>query len=179
MTNSNPTLAKPTNRPTPAYELHRTPALTLGGNSADKASAPELANLHVGKGLELKGKISSCDSLVIEGNVEAEIESGSLTVSETGQVKGDAQVDEAEIEGLFEGTLEVKGCLIIRATGKVTGIVHYGQLMIDQGGRLIGDVDVNPEKDTKNSAAKKPDEKTGEKADAKVGTHKPVVAAAE
>jgi len=154
-TSSTPTstTGKSSERTTAAYELRRTPAHTLGGNTVEEV--PQLANLHVGKGLELKGKISSCDSLVIEGNVEAEIESGSLTVSETGQVKGDAQVEEAEIEGLFEGTLEVKGCLIIRATGKVSGIIHYGQLMIDQGGRLIGDVDVNPQKDEKKSSTEK------------------------
>lgn len=170
MTHSSSPTANTSDRTTPAYELRRTPVHTLGGGSVNKAPAPELANLHVGKGLELKGKISSCDSLVIEGNVEAEIESGSLTVSETGQVKGDAQVDEAEIEGLFEGTLEVKGCLIIRATGKVSGTVHYGQLMIDQGGRLIGEVDVNTANDAQTSSTKKTSDATD--------TGKPIVAAA-
>ncbi|MBV1887355.1 MAG: polymer-forming cytoskeletal protein [Parvibaculaceae bacterium] len=169
MTHSSTT--KTPDRTTAAYELRRTPALTLGGSSVNETPTPELANLHVGKGLELKGKISSCDSLVIEGNVEAEIESGSLTVSETGQVKGDAQVDEAEIEGLFDGTLEVKGCLIIRATGKVSGTIHYGQLMIDQGGRLIGEVDVNTASEIKTSSTKKTTPTTD--------TSKPIVAAAE
>lgn len=171
-----PTPTKPNERTPAAYELRRTPAHTLGGSAVEETPEPQLANLHVGKGLELKGKISSCDSLVIEGNVEAEIESGSLTVSETGQVKGDAQVEEAEIEGLFDGTLEVKGCLIIRATGKVSGTIHYGQLMIDQGGRLIGEVDVAPDQSAKKSSTTDTEHK---KTNTKGSDLKPIVAAAE
>ena len=78
---------------------------TLQSHAANSSTttAPTAANLHVGRGLKLEGKIQSCDSLVIEGDVQATIESGTLTISESGDVRGDATVDTAEINGKFEG----------------------------------------------------------------------------
>jgi cytoskeletal protein CcmA (bactofilin family) len=104
------------------------------------SSTPTAANLHVGRGLKLEGKIQSCDSLVIEGDVQATIESGTLTISETGDVRGEATVDAAEINGKFDGTLTVKKCLTINSSGRVTGTVHYGELKVEQGGQVSGEI---------------------------------------
>ncbi len=137
-------------RSIPAYEMKRPPVRTLGGTPQSQPQAQAQnerhAHLHVGRGLDLKGEIRSCEALVIEGNVEAEIESGSLTVGESGVVKGQANVDEAEIEGNFDGTLNVKGCLAIKSTGKVRGTIHYGELRVEQGGQLTGELDVGTPK---------------------------------
>ena len=70
--------------------------------------------------------------------MQATIESGSLTVSETGDVRGEATVDEAEITGKFDGTLLVRKCLTITSTGRVTGEVRYGELKVEQGGQMSG-----------------------------------------
>ena len=78
---------------------------------------------------------------IIEGDVQATIESGTLTISETGEVRGDATVDQAEIQGRFDGTLVVRKCLTINATGRVTGTIRYGELKVEQGGRLTGQVE--------------------------------------
>ncbi len=125
---------------TPAYEIRKPAVRTLQSHPSHSASATP-ANLHVGRGLKLEGKIESCDSLVIEGDVQATIESGTLTISETGEVRGDATVDQAEIQGRFDGTLVVRKCLTINATGKVTGTIRYGELKVEQGGRLTGQVE--------------------------------------
>lgn len=104
------------------------------------SSATPAANLHVGRGLKLEGKIQSCDSLVIEGDVQATIESGTLTITESGDVRGDATVEEAEVNGKFDGTLTVKKCLTINSSGRVTGKVRYGELKIEQGGQVSGEI---------------------------------------
>ena len=44
--------------------------------------------------------------------------------------------------GRFEGTLNARGKLLIRSTGHLTGQIVYGQLEIELGGQLIGDVQV-------------------------------------
>ena len=125
---------------TPAYEMRKPAVRTLQSFSSASTNATP-ANLHVGRGLKLEGKIESCDSLVIEGDVQATIESGTLTISETGEVRGDATVDQAEIQGRFDGTLVVRKCLTINATGRVTGTIRYGELKVEQGGRLTGQVE--------------------------------------
>ncbi|MFZ3033801.1 MAG: polymer-forming cytoskeletal protein [Parvibaculum sp.] len=132
---------------TPSYELRKPAVRTLQTNSpsygSSSASGITPANLHVGRGLKLEGKIQSCDTLVIEGDVQATIESGSLTISETGEVRGEATVDEAEINGKFDGTLIVKKCLTINATGRITGTVRYGELKVEQGGKISGEIEAS------------------------------------
>lgn len=136
-------LQPPTKNVTPSYEARKPTVRTFQSpntNITPSASSAPSANLHVGRGLKLEGKIQSCDTLMIEGDVKATIESGTLTISETGDVSGDATVDEAEINGRFDGTLTVKNCLTINATGRVTGVVLYGELKVEQGGQVSGEI---------------------------------------
>lgn len=125
---------------TPSYQARKTQVRTLQSNTPSSNAASPAANLHVGRGLKLEGKIQSCDSLVIEGDVQATIESGTLTITETGDVRGDATVDEAEVNGKFDGTLTVKKCLTINSSGRVTGTVRYGELKVEQGGQVSGEI---------------------------------------
>lgn len=100
----------------------------------------EDANLHVGRGLRLKGEVSSCDRLAVEGDVEATIAARVLAISATGQVKGSAEVETAEIDGRFDGQLTVRGCLSVRRSGQVTGTVVYDALEVEKGGCVTGDL---------------------------------------
>jgi cytoskeletal protein CcmA (bactofilin family) len=96
--------------------------------------------LMVGRGISLNGKISSCDRLIIEGNVEAELENcHTVEVTESGTFKGAAEIAGAEISGQYEGSLTVRENLLIRATGRVSGTVRYGRLQIEDGGEINGD----------------------------------------
>tara|TARA_R110000868_G_scaffold91679_5_gene254075 strand:- start:20992 stop:21648 length:657 start_codon:yes stop_codon:yes gene_type:complete len=142
----------PTRQITPSYEVRKPAVRTLqthspsfGSSSSSAASMASgsitPANLHVGRGLKLEGKIQSCDTLVIEGDVQATIESGTLTISETGEVRGEATVDQAEINGKFDGTLIVRKCLTVNATGRITGTIRYGELKVEQGGKISGEVE--------------------------------------
>jgi cytoskeletal protein CcmA (bactofilin family) len=127
---------------TPSYEARKPAVRTLQSHSPSSSpSSSTSANLHVGRGLKLEGKIQSCDSLVIEGDVQATIESGTLTITETGEVRGEATVDQAEINGKFDGTLIVKKCLTINSTGRITGTIRYGELKVEQGGKITGEVE--------------------------------------
>ncbi|MEQ9225682.1 MAG: polymer-forming cytoskeletal protein [Parvibaculum sp.] len=133
---------------------------TLQSTNPSSAAASPAANLHVGRGLKLEGKIQSCDSLVIEGDVQATIESGTLTITETGDVRGEATVDEAEVNGKFDGTLTVKKCLTINSSGRVTGTVHYGELKVEQGGQVSGEIRAADAKSETPRLASKNDQKS-------------------
>ncbi len=100
----------------------------------------ETKRLIVGRGISLNGKISSCDRLIIEGNVEAELENcHTVEVTESGRFKGAAEIAGAEISGQYEGSLTVRDNLLIRNTGRVNGTVRYGRLHIEEGGEINGD----------------------------------------
>ena len=49
-------------------------------------------------------------------------------------------IDVAEIHGSFDGELTARSQLIIHATGKVSGKIRYGKLLINEGGELCGDI---------------------------------------
>jgi len=100
-----------------------------------------VSKLIVGPDIKLKGaEITDCDTLVVEGRVEAAMESRVLQIAEIGVFDGKAAVDMAEIRGRFDGELTVRKQLVIRATGHVSGKIRYGKLSIEEGGELSGDI---------------------------------------
>ncbi len=106
-----------------------------------KKADGETKRLTVGRDIILSGEITSCDVLVVEGRVEATLSnSHAIEISSTGHFKGKAEIDEGDINGSFDGTLTVRNRLLVRSTGKVTGIVRYGQLEVERGGEVTGDV---------------------------------------
>jgi cytoskeletal protein CcmA (bactofilin family) len=99
------------------------------------------SKLIVGPDIKLKGaEITDCDTLVVEGRVEAAMDSRVIQISEQGVFSGTVGIDIAEIHGRFEGDLTARKQLVIHATGKVTGKIRYGKLTIEEGGELSGDV---------------------------------------
>ena len=99
------------------------------------------STLTVGPNIKLKGvEITDCDTLVVEGTVEATMDSRLMQITAAGAFKGSADIDIAEIHSAFDGELTVRDKLVIYATGRVTGKVRYGKLVIEEGGQLSGEV---------------------------------------
>ena len=100
------------------------------------------SKLTVGPNIKLKGvEITDCDTLVVEGMVEATMDSRVMQISEKGAFKGSAEIDIAEIHGQFDGNLTVRQKLVIYSTGKVSGKIRYGNVVIEEGGRLSGEIE--------------------------------------
>ena len=105
------------------------------------------ARLIVGPEVKLKGaEILDCDTLVVEGRVEATMDSRVIRIAGQGSFNGKVSIDIAEIHGTFEGELTARHQLIVHATGRVSGKIRYGKLVIDEGGELCGDVNTLSEK---------------------------------
>jgi cytoskeletal protein CcmA (bactofilin family) len=85
-------------------------------------------------------EITDCDTLIVEGHVEATMDSRVIEIAEKGTFSGTAGIDIAEIHGSFSGELTVRKCLTVHATGKVSGNVRYGKVVIEGGGEISGDV---------------------------------------
>jgi cytoskeletal protein CcmA (bactofilin family) len=99
--------------------------------------------LIVGQGIRLSGEISSCDRLVVEGAVEATLnDTRALEIAESGRFTGGCEVEEADISGVYEGDLTVRKRLFVRGSGKLTGTVRYGELELERGGQIAGNISV-------------------------------------
>jgi cytoskeletal protein CcmA (bactofilin family) len=133
-------------RPTQAVSTAPAPA----ANAADAdvtvpstmgATERKEARLVVGPDIKLKGvEISDCDTLIVEGRVEATLDSRVLEITPNGVFHGTIAVDNAEIHGRFEGELTVRKQLTIYGAGKVSGKIRYAKIKVEEGAELQGEI---------------------------------------
>lgn len=101
----------------------------------------DVRRLTVGREITLTGEIATCDVLVVEGNVSATLRDGRLIeITEAGMFQGSVEIDNADIAGKFEGDLVVHDRLTVRSTGRITGRVQYGELEVQAGGQIVGEI---------------------------------------
>ena len=148
---------------TPVSPSSLTTANAASSNAATATAAAAAvkeggSKLTVGPNIKLKGvEITDCDTLVVEGTVEATMDSRVIQIAESGAFKGSVSIDIAEIRGQFDGNLTAREKLVIHATGKVTGKIRYGKVVIEEGGQLSGEVSVGTggsESSSTNSSGK-------------------------
>ncbi len=116
-----------------------------GGTENERSigSYSEGKKLIVGRDMALSGSINACEKLIVEGRVEANIaDCQEIEIAETGTFVGEAEIDVAEISGLFEGTLIARELLLVHNSGKVHGSVRCGRLEVERGGEIVGDIRV-------------------------------------
>ena len=135
-------IAPQTASPTPP------PAQNGAARMAEHASAKPTdtsvdsgSRLIVGPDVKLKSaEILDCDTLVVEGRVEATMDSRVIRIAENGLYSGKVCIDIAEIHGEFEGELTARSQLLIHATGRVRGTIRYGKMLIEEGGQISGEI---------------------------------------
>lgn len=108
----------------------------------------EAKRLTVGRDISLSGEISSCDTLVVEGEVRANLKNcRTLEIARAGTFRGDAEISVADIAGHFEGALTVIDRLILRSTGRIMGTIRYREIEIERGGQIAGTVEIRTRTD--------------------------------
>src|SRR5437016_9187822 len=129
-------------------------------SSADKSPAPheteprshprsseaDVRTLIIGPGVSVKGEITSCNRLIVQGKIEAKLaDCPNVVIKEGGVFNGESTTEDADVQGSFDGKLVARKRLIIRATGRVSGDISYGEIEIERGGKISGEIDQNAE----------------------------------
>lgn len=110
-------------------------------SAARPAGDMDARKLIVGRGIELTGNIGSCDKVIVEGRVEANLKDCSeIEVAASGMFKGEAEIKTADISGNYEGTLTAHDILVVRSSGRVQGTIRFGRLEVERGGQITGDI---------------------------------------
>lgn len=155
----------PANRPAINPEIVRRPPdlsaygpRTIAPTLAQRGQESEQKKLIVGKDIVVNGQIRTCDTLYVEGKVEAVLsDCKSMDIAASGEFSGSAEVEFADISGCFDGDLAVRSRLTIRASGRVLGKIRYAQLEVERGGVIAGQIedlgDLAMGKGGKNAAA--------------------------
>jgi cytoskeletal protein CcmA (bactofilin family) len=111
--------------------------------AAEKTDERKEAKLIVGPDIKMKGvEVSDCDTLVVEGRIEATLDARLMQVAQSGIFCGTVAVDVAEIHGRVEGELTVRKQLILHGTGKVSGKIRYARIKVEEGAELSGEISV-------------------------------------
>lgn len=127
--------------PAPAPSLVAPPRPVAVPDRVREAS--ERRTLVVGRGISVQGTVADAERLVVEGTVEASmIHAAELSIAPGGVFKGEVEVEDAEIGGTIDGTLTVRGNLIVRATGKVLGTARCRRLQVEDGGQITGRIEM-------------------------------------
>jgi cytoskeletal protein CcmA (bactofilin family) len=143
----------PARRPTEPIGMPVTPPPPVPAppppvSTVSRRSDSDVRRLTVGREISLSGEIASCDTLIVEGSVEANLQNcRDVDILESGVFRGTAEIDNADVRGTFEGNLIVRKRLLIRTGGQVSGTIRYGQLEVELGGQICGDVQAIGESD--------------------------------
>ena len=114
----------------------------------------EKRTLVVGRGISLQGTVQDAERLVVEGTVETSmIHAADLTITLGGVFKGEAEVEDADIAGTVDGTVTVRGSLVVRATGRLLGTARCRRLQVEDGGQITGRVEMITEPVAAGSSA--------------------------
>jgi cytoskeletal protein CcmA (bactofilin family) len=140
--------AKPTITASPTTR----PSAPVAGRPTGRAEAGEKRVLQLGKGISIQGSVTEAERIVIEGTMESQLlQCQELAISHSGVFKGEVQVEDADIAGVFDGTLTATGSLTIRATGRVLGVARSRRLSVEEGGQLTGRMEMITENPTSAS----------------------------
>jgi cytoskeletal protein CcmA (bactofilin family) len=140
----------PASGPLPAPSPVTGPALEPVNRAApQKRSTPDEQEtgkrLIVGAGIQLKGEITACERLIVEGQVQVTMNgTRALEIKPSGRFIGSCEVENAEISGVYEGDLSVRGLLTVHKGGRVVGKIAYGELELERGGEIAGELSVRP-----------------------------------
>jgi cytoskeletal protein CcmA (bactofilin family) len=109
--------------------------------SLSRSSEPDLRTLIIGPGVSVKGEITSCNRLIVEGKIEAKLaDCPNVIIKEGGVFNGESTTEDADVQGSFDGNLVVRKRLLVRATGRVSGKITYGEIAIESGGKISGEI---------------------------------------
>lgn len=97
-------------------------------------------NLIIGSGVSVAGKFNVPGRAVVDGALQGDLVADELIVGPTGKIIGTVQVRQADIHGETHEFLTTAEHLIIRSTGKVHGKAIYGQIEVEKGGQVQGNV---------------------------------------
>lgn len=114
--------------------------------SREKTAMPKMAS--IGKSLHVKGELSGSEDLAIEGRVEGSINLNgfSVTIGQTGRVAAEIHAKSVVVGGLVNGDINAIERVEVAATGTMVGDVRAPRVVLVDGARFKGSIDMAADK---------------------------------
>ena len=101
----------------------------------DVPDAP--GSIVIGEGVEAKGTFVVPGRAVLNGTLEGNLVAKDLFVGKTGKGIGKFRAEVADVHGQIHDTL-VTGSLVVRSSGRISGVVYYREVEIEKSGQIEG-----------------------------------------
>jgi len=112
----------------------------------------------IGPSIKVKGNFNGKGDIVIEGILEGSLKTdANVFIGEKARVNANIEASEAFISGEISGNIKIKKYLAIGKSAKITGDVQCGEISIERGALIGGQIIVAFENNKKND-----DKKTAE-----------------
>jgi cytoskeletal protein CcmA (bactofilin family) len=100
----------------------------------------------IGSKITIRGQVSGHQDLVVEGRIEGRVSlENRLTVEESGSVEADLEVVDVALKGEVRGDVVASRSAILHPTARVVGNIRSPKLVIEEGARFSGSVDMEVE----------------------------------
>ncbi|MFA5000070.1 MAG: polymer-forming cytoskeletal protein [Patescibacteria group bacterium] len=105
----------------------------------NKAEKFKDAETIIGASIKVKGNFHGQGDIVVEGSVEGSLKTGAdIFVGEKAKVNASIESENSVINGEISGNIKTKNYLAIGATAKISGDIQYGEISIEKGAIIIG-----------------------------------------
>ncbi len=114
-------------------------------SNENKMNAAERAV--IGASITIKGEIAGSEDLFVLGNVEGSIhlKEHSVTVGKSAKVSASIYANIVKVEGEVQGDILGRQQVIVNKTGHVKGNITAPRLTLEDGARLKGSIDTEPQ----------------------------------
>jgi len=97
----------------------------------------------IAEGTVLTGEIQGDKAVVVHGTIKGKVNIQSdLIVAESGLVEADVSAENVSISGRIRGRTEARRLFELKNTGTIEGEIVAKSVKIDEGGRVIGKIDM-------------------------------------
>jgi cytoskeletal protein CcmA (bactofilin family) len=100
----------------------------------------------IGKQITIRGNLSGSEDLIVEGRIEGTVAlKNHLTLEVSGVMEADIDVADVTINGQMSGDIVAAGSASINATAKMVGNIRAPRIIIEDGARFKGSIEMDVE----------------------------------
>jgi cytoskeletal protein CcmA (bactofilin family) len=143
----------PMNPPRPAAPPLSSSPAPGGGEPARRSERAT-----IGPSIFIKGDLSGEEDLVIEGRVEGKVDlkQNNVTVGKNGKVRADVFGRVVTVEGEVIGNVFAREQALLRQSGEIRGNITAPRVVLEDGSRFKGSIDMEAPKENASSAPSRP-----------------------
>ncbi len=128
-------------------------------NKENKPERFKDAETIIGSSIKVKGNFQGQGNIIIEGCLEGSLKTeANIYIGDKARVTANIEAKEAIINGVLNGNVKSKSYLALGSTARITGDIQYGEISVERGAIINGQMLAFGE-NGKKQEAKKEEEK--------------------